>query len=143
MISRFVVLPLRTLVETIAGLLLAADLAVVSLSVLCRYVFDAPIESADDVARGLMVALSFFGAAAALARGENIGIAYFIERTPPGIRRLAGALAALLVLITAGAVAIDALDLGALTTGQTTGSGLPLEWTFHPMGAGCVCMRLF
>ena len=143
MISRFVVLPLRSLVETTAGLLLAADLAVVSLSVLCRYVFDAPLEWADDVARGLMVALSFFGAAAALARGENIGIAYFIERTPPAVRRLAGSLAALLVLITASAVAIDALELGALTTGQTTGSGLPLEWTFYPMGAGCVCMSLF
>jgi tripartite ATP-independent transporter DctM subunit len=30
-----------------------------------------------------------------------------------------------------------------LTTGQTTGSGLPLELTFFPMGVGAACMTLF
>jgi tripartite ATP-independent transporter DctM subunit len=30
-----------------------------------------------------------------------------------------------------------------MTTGQTTGSGLPLEWTFYPMGGGMVCMSAF
>jgi tripartite ATP-independent transporter DctM subunit len=142
-IDRFFTRPLLLLVETVAGLLLAADLAVVALSVLYRYVLDAPIEWSDDVARGLMVALSFFGAAAALAHDENIGIAFVIERVRPEIRRVAGAVSALLVLITAGSVAIDALQLGVLTTGQTTGSGLPLQWTFYPMGVGSVCMSLF
>ena len=75
MIDRILILPLLRLVEAVAALLLAADLLVVSYSVLCRYVFNAPLEWADDVARGLMVALSFFGAAAALAHSENVGIA--------------------------------------------------------------------
>jgi tripartite ATP-independent transporter DctM subunit len=35
------------------------------------------------------------------------------------------------------------LELGQFTTGQTTGSGLPLELTFYPMGVGAVCMALF
>jgi hypothetical protein len=30
-----------------------------------------------------------------------------------------------------------------MTTGQTTGSGLPLEWTFYPMGGGMLCMTAF
>ena len=143
MIDRLLIQPLLRLVEATAALLLAADLLVVSYSVLCRYVLNAPIEWADDVARGLMVALSFFGAAAALAHSENVGIAFFVERMPAAVRRTCGAVSALLVLITAASVAVDALTLGTLTIGQTTGSGLPLEWTFYPMGAGSVCMAVF
>ena len=69
---------LLAVVDAVAALLLAADLIVVSLSVFYRYVLAAPIEWADDVARGFMVALSFFGAAGALARNENAGVAFFV-----------------------------------------------------------------
>ena len=143
MIGRVLVRPLLFLVEGAAALLLAADLGVVAASVLSRYVFNAPLEWADDVARGLMVALSFFGAAAALAHGENMGVAFFIDRVPPRLRRPIQAVIALLTLVTAAAVAVNALTLGQLTTGQTTGSGLRLEWTFYPMGIGSACMTLF
>src|SRR5580698_10104221 len=111
-------------VDAIAALLLAADLCVVLLSVFYRYVLAAPIEWSDDVARGLMVALSFFGAAGALARGDNVGIAFFVDRMPARLRNLAAAIAALLVVVTAACIALHALQLGQLTTGQTTGSGL-------------------
>ena len=53
------------------------------------------------------------------------------------------ALAALIVLTAAGSVAWYAIALGRFTTGQTTGSGLPLELTFYPMGAGALCMTIF
>ena len=134
---------LLTLVDAVAALLLAADLIVVSLSVFYRYVLAAPIEWADDVARGLMVALSFFGAAGALARSENAGVAFFVERLRPLARRRVDAVAALIVLATAASVAWNAMALGRFTTGQTTGSGLPLELTFYPMGAGALCMTIF
>lgn len=130
-------------VDTVAALLLAADLVVVSLSVFYRYVLAAPIEWADDVARGLMVALSFFGAAGALARNENAGVAFFVQRLKPRARQRVDAVAALVVLVTAGSVAWNAIALGRFTTGQTTGSGLPLELTFYPMGAGTLCMTIF
>ena len=134
---------LLALVDAVAALLLAADLIVVSLSVFYRYVLAAPIEWADDVARGLMVALSFFGAAGALARGENAGVAFFVQRLRPLARRRVDAVAALIVLVTAASVAWNAMALGRFTTGQTTGSGLPLELTFYPMGAGALCMTIF
>jgi tripartite ATP-independent transporter DctM subunit len=134
---------LLTVVDAVAALLLAADLVVVSLSVFYRYVLAAPIEWADDVARGLMVALSFFGAAGALARNENAGVAFFVQRLPRRARERVDALAALVVLVTAGSVAWNATALGRFTTGQTTGSGLPLELTFYPMGAGTLCMTIF
>ena len=135
--------PLLTLVDATAALLLLADLAVVCASVLSRYVFNDPIEWSDDVARELMVALSFFGAAGALARGENVGVAFFVDRLPGAPRRVVDAMSALVVTITAGFLAYHALHLGVLTQGQTTGSGLPLQWSFLPMGAGCACMAAF
>ncbi|MBV9564866.1 MAG: TRAP transporter large permease subunit, partial [Bradyrhizobium sp.] len=134
---------LLTLSDAIAAILLAADLAVVCVSVALRYWFNAPVEWADDVARGLMVASSFFGAASALARSENLGVAYFIERLPSSVRRVVEAVTALLMTIIAAYVAFNALKLGSLTAGQTTGSGLPLELTFYPMGVGAAFMTVF
>jgi TRAP-type C4-dicarboxylate transport system permease small subunit len=138
-----ITVPLLAISDATAAILLAADLLVVCGSVLLRFLFNAPVEWADDVARGLMVGSSFFGAASALARSENLGVAFFIDRLPAGIRRLIDSVGALLVAVIAGYVAFNALKLGWLTTGQTSGSGLPLELTFYPMGAGALFMTIF
>jgi len=129
--------------DVTAAVLLAADLLVVVVSVLLRFLFNAPVEWADDVARGLMVGSSFFGAASALARSENLGVAFFIDMLPAGTRRVVDAMGALLVTIISGYVAFNAIKMGWLTTGQTSGSGLPLEWTFYPMGLGALFMTVF
>jgi tripartite ATP-independent transporter DctM subunit len=142
-VDRLVIGSLLGLTDAVAAVFLAADLVVVILSVLLRSIFNAPVEWSDDIARGLMVASSFFGAAGAVARGENVGVAFFVERIPPASRRLIQAVGALLTAIVSGYVAVNALRLGALTTGQTTGSGLPLQLTFYPMGVGAACMTIF
>ncbi len=129
--------------DVVAAVLLAADLLVVCTSVLLRFLFNAPVEWADDVARGLMVGSSFFGAASALARAENLGVVFFVNMLPAGIRGVVDAMGALLVTVIAGYVSFNALKMGWLTTGQTSGSGLPLEWTFYPMGAGSLLMTIF
>jgi tripartite ATP-independent transporter DctM subunit len=129
--------------DAVAAILLAADLLVVVGSVLLRYLFNAPVEWADDVARGLMVGSSFFGAASALARSENAGVAFFIDRLPLAFRRVVDSVGALLMTVIAAYVAYNALKLGSLTTGQTTGAGLPLELTFYPMGVGALFMTIF
>jgi tripartite ATP-independent transporter DctM subunit len=134
---------LLVLSDTIAALMLAADLLVVCVSVLARYLFNAPVEWSDDVARGLMVGSSFFGAASALARGENLGVAFFVSLLPARLRPIVDAVSALLVTIISFYVASNAIKLGGLTSGQTTGSGLPLELTFYPMGVGAVFMTIF
>lgn len=141
--SNRLVAPLLAVSDVIAAALLAADLLVVCVSVLARSLFDAPVEWADDIARGLMVGSSFFGAAGALARSENVGVAFFIDMLPSGRRRVIDSAGALLVTIISGYVAFNAIKMGWLTTGQTSGSGLPLEWTFYPMGAGAAFMTIF
>src|ERR1700747_1907939 len=81
--------------DAVAALMLAADLLVVCVSVALRYWFNAPVEWADDVARGLMVGSSFFGAASALARGDNPGVRFFIDKLPRPARSVVDATAAL------------------------------------------------
>jgi tripartite ATP-independent transporter DctM subunit len=139
----FITASLLALSDAIAAMLLAADLVVVAGSVLLRFVFNAPVEWADDVARGLMVGSSFFGAASALARSENLGVAFFVGLLPASVRPVIDAVSALLVAVVSVYVAFNAIKLGTLTAGQTTGSGLPLELTFYPMGVGSVFMTIF
>ena len=129
--------------DAIAAIMLAADLLVVCGSVLLRYLFNAPVEWSDDVARGLMVGSSFFGAASAVARAENLGVAFFVNRMPAGIHRVVDAVSGVLVIVIAFYVAFNAIKMGWLTTGQTSGSGLPLQWTFYPMGLGALLMTIF
>jgi hypothetical protein len=62
---------------------------------------------------------------------------------PSGARRVVDSMGALLVTVIAFYVAFNAMKMGWLTTGQTSGSGLPLEWTFYPMGAGALFMTVF
>src|ERR1700687_2896519 len=138
-----IIASLLALSDATAAILLAADLLVVCGSVLLRFLFNAPVEWADDVARGLMVGSSFFGAASALARAENLGVAFFIDMLPAGTRRVVDAMGALLVMVIAGYVAFNAIKLGWLTTGQTSGSGLPLGLTFYSMVDGALFTTFF
>src|SRR5258706_2993774 len=138
-----ITVPVLALSDAVAAILLAADLLVVCGSVLLRSLFNAPVEWADDVARGLMVGSSFFGAASALARSENLGVAFFVDMLPARPRRVIDSVGALLVTVIAAYVAFNAIKMGWLTTGQTSGSGLPLELTFYPMGAGALFMTIF
>src|SRR5450432_3839791 len=141
--GRRITVALLAISDAAAAVLLAADLLVVCGSVLLRFLFNAPVEWADDVARGLMVGSSFFGAASALARSENLGVAFFADMLPSRIRAIVDSVSAVLVTVIAGYVAFNAIKLGGLTAGQTTGSGLPLELTFYPMGAGGLFMTGF
>jgi tripartite ATP-independent transporter DctM subunit len=137
------VVSLLKISDAIAAILLVADLLVVCGSVLLRFLFNAPVEWSDDVARGLMVGSSFFGAASALARSENLGVSFFADLLPAKVRPVVDSVSAVLVCLIAAYVAYNAIKLGGLTSGQTTGSGLPLELTFYPMGVGALFMTAF
>src|SRR5437899_12346660 len=103
---------LLALSDAVAAILLAADLLVVCGSVLLRFLFNAPVEWADDVARGLMGGSSFFCAASALARSENLAVALFSGKVPAAMRRMGGAVGARLVWTTAWYVAFYAIQMG-------------------------------
>jgi len=94
--GRFITGPLLHLTDAIAAVLLAADLLVVIGSVLLRSLFNAPVEW-STTSRAPDGRLELFGAASALARGENAGVAFFVDRVPSQARRIIDAVAALFV----------------------------------------------
>ncbi len=79
--------PLLLLVEIVAAVMLVTDLGVVVVSVTGRALLDAPFVWSNDVAQALLLGVSFLGAAAALAHGENAGVAFFVDRLARDITR--------------------------------------------------------
>ena len=120
-------------VEVAAAILLVADLGVVVVSVLSRYLFDASMVWSDDVARTLLLAVSFFGAAAALARGENAGVTFFVDRLAERHRRRIEAMVDVVVLVIAASLTWNGWVLLGDTAGQTVGAGIPQEVFFGPL----------
>jgi tripartite ATP-independent transporter DctM subunit len=101
------------------------------------------VEWGDDVARGLLVGMSFFGAAAALARGESVGIDFFVKGLPVRARTRIEAANALAVLVVSAAIVAYSIQLVLATRGQTSGSGLPLNLPFYEMALAALCMLVF
>lgn len=130
-------------VEITAAMLLVADLAVVAGSVIVRHLLDAPLVWADDVARMLLLAVTFLGAAAALARGDNAGVTFFVDRQPPRWRERSEAMVAILIVIAAAALGWNSWVLLADTAGQTVGAGLPQELFFAPLFLAALTMTMF
>lgn len=129
--------------EWAAAVLLVADLLVVIGSVLGRHFFDAPLEWSDDVARMLLLAVTFLGAAAALARGDNAGVTFFVDRLAPRPRERVDAAVAVLVVVVTAAMCWYAVMLLVETAGQTVGAGLPQEAFFAPLCLATGAMTLF
>ncbi len=134
---------LLTVTELAAAALLAADLLVVVASVLGRFFFAAPMVWSDDVARLLLLAVTFLGAAAALAHGDNAGVTFFVDRLPLAWRGKVDATVSLIVIIVSAALGWNAYVLLADTAGQTVGAGVPQELFFLPMCLAAIVMTLF
>ena len=134
---------LLNVVEILAAALLIADLLVVVGSVLVRFLFSAPVVWSDDVARMLLLAVIFLGAAAALARGENAGVVFFVARLRQRRRAQVAAMVALAILLVAVALCWFSAVLLLNTAGQTVGAGLPQELFFAPMCFAAAAMTAF
>jgi tripartite ATP-independent transporter DctM subunit len=142
-VERFLVRPLLQVVEITAAVLLVADLAVVVCSVLSRFFFHDPLVWSDDAARALLLAVSFLGAAAALAHGENAGVTYFVDHLEPRRRGKIDAVVALTIALVAAALCWNSLLLLRETSGQTVGAGLPQELFIAPLCFAAGAMTIF
>lgn len=134
---------LLTATEWAAATLLAVDLAVVVWSVLGRYFFNAPMVWSDDVARMLLLAVTFLGASSALAHGENAGVTFFVQRLSPIWQGRVAAVVSAVVMIVSAALCWNTWLLLKDTAGQTVGAGVPQELFFAPLCFAAAAMTLF
>jgi len=141
--ARTIVRPLLNIVEVSAAVLLVADLVVVIVSVMSRYMAKDPLVWADDVARALLLAVSFLGAAAALARGENAGVTFFVDMLPPRRRQQVDAIVASILVLVTAALCWNSFLLLKETRGQSVGAGMPQELFFVPIFCAAATMVVF
>lgn len=94
-----------------AGLGLAALTAVCALQVLCRYALNAPLPWPEEVARLLLVWLTYLGAVSVTESGLHVAIGVVHEHLPPSGRRAADLLGELVALGFSAALAAGGLAL--------------------------------
>lgn len=106
-----------------AGVL--ASLALISWSVLMRYVFNRPPAWVDDVVGFLLVGIVMLSAAQALRNGEHIGVDVLTSKLGPRARRWAEGFSLLAVLAVSAILIVNgwhaamfSRTLGLLTEGQ-------------------------
>ncbi|SFI11335.1 TRAP transporter, DctM subunit [Bradyrhizobium sp. Gha] len=77
---------LISLTELFAGAVVAVEIGVLSIGVIARYVFQAPIVWTDELAQILFVWLSMLGSAIALHRGQHMRMTALVDRFGPSAR---------------------------------------------------------
>jgi tripartite ATP-independent transporter DctM subunit len=134
---------LTGMLERLAGLVLAVDVAMVFLSVVYRYALHDPVDWAEEVARALMIVIVFFGAATVLARSQHVGADFFRLMLPgrwqPALIRASH----WLIAGVSGTLCVSSALLLVDTYGQTTPLGLP-QWLYvYPVAFGSLFMTVF
>ncbi len=87
---------LEAALETLVTLCFFVILALTVILVVLRYVFNASIMGGNELMEYLFVYTTAVGAAVAMARDQHIRITWFVDKLPPGGRRIVDAAALLL-----------------------------------------------
>jgi len=129
--------------EHVAAVLLAVDVVVVFASVIWRYFLHAPLLWAEEIARALMVAQTFLGAAAAVGRAQHVGIDSFRGLFPVVWRPAVVQLCHWVIVAVSVALFLSAGALLSESQSQTTPLGLP-QWIYIlPVVAGSLLMVVY
>ena len=134
---------LLTFVERTAASLLAIDVVVVFVSVICRYFLHEPLHWAEEVARSLMVMQVFLGAATVLGRSNHAGIDLFLRLLPDNWGQVMVQFASWIIVAVSVALFLSAIGLALDSVGQTTPIGLPQSILTLPVVFGSLLMVVF
>lgn len=133
---------LCTVVEYFCAAVLAADVAVVFVSVIMRYFLHSPVDWAEEVARSLMVTLVFLGGATVLARRQHVGIEVFRGLLPASWRDAVMQFGGWAVAGVSGALFYSAVLLLEDSVNVTTPIGTPQWVNVLPVCVGALFMTI-
>lgn len=74
--------------DVIASIVLIGVVLVTIVNVIFRFIFNSPILWAEEVAIAFYVWLVFVGASSTMKRDGHIGIDFFVEKMPYGVRKI-------------------------------------------------------
>ncbi|ALK28941.1 TRAP transporter large permease subunit [Burkholderia plantarii] len=130
-------------IEHFCAAVLAADVAVVFISVIYRYFLHDPVDWAEEVAGALMIVLVFCGAATVLARSQHVGVDLFRGLLPARWQPALVQLGHWVIAGVAGNLCVSSCLLLVDSYGQMTPSGLPAWIDVYPLVAGSAFMAIF
>ena len=133
---------LARMIECLCGVVLAADVAVVFISVVFRYFLHTPVDWAEEVARALMVTLVFLGGATLLARDKHVGIEIFRGMLPARWQAVAIQAAGWVIAGVSGALFYSSLLLLLDSRNVMTPIGLPQWINVLPVCVGSLFMTI-
>lgn len=123
--------------------LLAAMVLLVFANVLLRYVAGLSLVWSEEVARHLMIWLTFAGGGLALRAGAQIGIDTLQDALPPAAARALRKLLALAMLLLFVLLAWYGLDYALRMREQSSAAlGVSMFWVYAGMPAGCALLAL-
>ena len=101
---------LRALAEWPAALLVVAEIVVLSLGVISRYVLQSPLTWSDELASVLFLWLAMLGAVVAMQHGEHMRLTVFVARLSEGQRRQVESVVACLTVLFCAALMWPAIE---------------------------------
>ena len=139
--ARAIERPLMRCLELIAAALVAAEVAILLIGVIARYVFRSPLIWTDELAQAVFLWLGMIGATVALNRGEHMRMTALIVRAAPGPRRGLEAFAAAAGLVFLAAVLQPAIEyVQEVTRIEMPGLGVSKAWLTAPLPCGFAVM---
>jgi tripartite ATP-independent transporter DctM subunit len=135
---------LGRLVETIAAVLVLAEVVVLLTGVIARFAFHAPLIWTDEFASILFLWLAMLGAVIALRRGEHMRMTAVVGRLEPGTRAVFEAVAIAACLAFLAMVAFPSWEYASDEAAITTPAlGISNAWRAAALPVGLALMAAF
>jgi TRAP-type transport system small permease protein len=123
--------------------LLTAMVAIVFANVVMRYLLGTSLIWSEEVARHLMIWLTFVGSGLALRSGAQLGVDTLQDALPPAAARLLRLALALGMLVLFVLLAWYGIDYAWRTRFQVSAAlGVSMSYVYIGMPVGCVLMAI-
>lgn len=116
-------------------------IGVITLQIISRVFFNA-VPWTEEVARFLLIWITFLGAALAFQQGRHIAVSFVVDALPPKINRLAKMMASLAIILFMGALVVIGYEYMQVQSFQRSPS---LRWSMSyvyavmPVSAALMC----
>lgn len=139
----FVLSSLESISRAIVVALMGAMSLVAFFAVVFRFVLQRPLAWSEELARYMMVWVTFAGAGIALSQGRQIGVTLFVDALPPRARKAALLLAELIALAFLVVAIYQGLRFTWLLRRQTSPAmGISMIVPYSAIPFGCAYMAL-
>ncbi len=135
--------PLMFVLERVAAVLVIANVSILLMGVIARYVFQHPLIWTDDLAQAVFLWLGMIGAAVALNRGEHMRMTALAARASPPVRAGMEAYGAAIGLMFLAAVVQPAIEyVNEVSRLTMPGLGVSKAWLTAPLPVGFALMMV-